>query len=108
MTDDEIKRIGENLERETFAADDFLRGAVQPYLMGSPEKVYGMAIALQRLGLEVVMRMRPDDHNAWDEAIGSLDSLKKEIEGMRSSGYPEPSRAVELKLDDVLSPPAKA
>ena len=34
MTDDEIKRIGENLERETFAADDFLRGAVQPYLMG--------------------------------------------------------------------------
>ena len=108
MTGDEIKRIGENLECETLAADDFLRGAVQPYLMGSPEKVYGMAIALQRLGLEVVMRMRPDGHNAFDEAIGCLDSMKKEVEDMRASGYPEPPRAVELKLDDVLSPPAKA
>lgn len=107
MNDDDLKKIGDRLEAATQEADTYLRKHVQPYLVGSPERIFGMAVALQRLGVEVVMRMRPDGHTAWEEAIGALDAMKKEIEDMRDSNYPEPARAFELPLRDVENPSAK-
>lgn len=108
MNDDELKKIGERLEAARQEADEFLRGKVQPYLMGSPERVYGMSTALMRLGIEVTMRMRPHGDTAWSHALAALEALKLEIEGMRDSGYPEPSRAIEIPMRDVENPSAKA
>lgn len=104
-TDEEIARM---LDAEIEKASDWLRSRVQPYLLGSPEQIYGMSIALQRLGVEIVMSMAPDGHNAFDEGMASLEAMRKELQAMMESGYPAPPRAIELNRRDVLNPASKA
>lgn len=104
-TEEEIARM---LDEEIALASDWLRQRVQPYLLGPPERIYGMAVALQRLGVEVVMQMVPEGHDAYAEGIGSLDAMRKQLVDMRDSGMAPPERALELPTREVLSPTSKA
>jgi len=104
-TEEEIAKI---LDAEIERASDWLRSKVQPYLLGSPEQIYGMSIALQRLGVEIVMSMAPDGHNAFDEGMASLEALRKEVQAMKESGYPSPPRALVIETREVLNPTNKA
>lgn len=104
-TEEEIAKM---LDMEIEMASDWLRSKVQPYLLGSPEQIYGMSIALQRLGVEIVMSMAPDGCNAFDEGMASLDSLRKEVQAMKDSGYPSPPRAIVVDRREVLNPTSKA
>lgn len=104
-TEEEIAKM---LDEEIAKASTWLRSKVQPYLLGSPEQIYGMSIALQRLGVEIVMSMAPDGCNAFDEGMASLEALRKEVQGMKDSGYPAPPRAIVVDGRKLFDPTSKA